>query len=232
MNAQDIERVLAECEEQLAGGGDLDIKSSGFWKAVGRVKRDPALIERFADRIGAIDRAAFERWAFRTFPMAVGDAILWLGTLAALAVIAAGYYVDEPWNALLLLAGTAGLLATTHGLGHLVVGRALGMRFTHWFIGDLRQPQPGVKTDYATYLRVAPRKRAWMHASGALVTKAIPFFLLGAAWGMAAPGWAWAVLIALGVLMIVTDVTLSTKQADWRKFRREMAIARELERRG
>ena len=34
------------------------------------------------------------------------------------------------------------------------------------------------------------------------------------------PGRAWA-LLALGVLQIVTDVTLSTKSSDWKKFRRE-----------
>jgi hypothetical protein len=68
-----------------------------------------------------------------------------------------------------------------------------------------------------------------MHASGALVTKAMPFLLLGAAWGMEAPGWAWAALIAVGIVQIVTDLTMSVKQSDWKKFSREMAIARELD---
>ena len=68
-----------------------------------------------------------------------------------------------------------------------------------------------------------------MHASGALVTKAMPFLMLGAAWGMEAPSWAWIVLIGIGVLQIITDITMSTKQSDWMKFKREMAIARALE---
>ena len=154
--------------------------------------------------------------------------MLWLGTIIGLAVIAIGYYVEEPWNGLLLLAGTGVLLLTTHGLGHLVVGRLVGIRFTHWFIAGLNRPQPGVKTDYASYLRVDPTRRAWMHASGALVTKAVPFLMFGAAWRMPAPAWSWFVLAAVGVVQIVTDVTISVKQSDWKKFRREMTIAREL----
>ena len=102
------------------------------------------------------------------------------------------------------------------------------MKFTHWFIGELRRPQPGVKTDYASYLRVPARQRAWMHAAGALVTKAIPFLMLGAAWGMKAPGWSWIVLVIIGVIQIITDATMSVKQSDWKKFQREMRIARRL----
>ena len=41
-----------------------------------------------------------------------------------------------------------------------------------------------------------------------------------------APGWAAAVLIGLGVLQIVTDLTLSTKSSDWKKFAREKGVAR------
>ncbi len=225
----DIEAVLETCERRLEAGESIDLGGEGFWKAVGRVKRDPSLADRYADRIGEIDRRAFETWVFRSFPITFGETFLWLGTLAGLAIVAVAYYVDEPWNALLLIAGTLGMLVTTHGLGHLIVGRLVGIRFTRWFIAGLSRPQPGVKTDYATYLRVSPRKRAWMHASGALVTKAMPFLMLGAAWGMEAPSWAWIVLIGIGVLQIITDITMSTKQSDWMKFKREMAIARALE---
>ena len=84
-----------------------------------------------------------------------------------------------------------------------------------------------MKSDYGTYLRADPDSRAWMHASGALATKLAPFLAL--AWWPAsgAPWWAAAVLAALGVLQIVTDVALSTKSSDWKKFRREKAIARQ-----
>lgn len=224
----DIEAVLETCERRLEAGSPVQLGAEGFWTVIGKVKRDPALVEKYADRIGHIDRLAFEAWVFRSFSIRFGEVLLWFGTIVGLAIISAGYYVDEPWSALLLLAGTGVLLTTTHGLGHLIVGRMVGIRFTHWFIAGLSRPQPGVKTDYASYLRVPAHKRAWMHASGALVTKAMPFLMLGAAWGMEAPGWSWIALIGLGLVLITTDVTLSTKQSDWKKYGREMAIAREL----
>ena len=60
-------------------------------------------------------------------------------------------------------AGIAGL-ATAIGL------RAVGMRFIAYFIRELIPPFPGLKIDYATYLRVPPEARAWMHASGAIAS--------------------------------------------------------------
>ncbi len=45
------------------------------------------------------------------------------------------------------------------------------MRVIYWFVGTIRRPQPGVKVDYASYLRAPPRQRAWMHASGAIVVE-------------------------------------------------------------
>lgn len=229
MAESDIETVLTTCEQKLAAGESINLGAEGFWRTVGLVKREPALIERYAERIGQIDRRAFEAWVLRSYPIRLGEALLWSGTIISLAVVAAGYYVDEPWNGLLLLAGTGGVMVTTHGLGHLLIGRLVGMRFTHWFIADLARPQPGVKTDYASYLQTPARRRAWMHASGALTTKAMPFLMLGAAAGMRAPLWSWIALIGIGVVTIITDITISTKQSDWKKFNREMAIARRLE---
>lgn len=222
MTAPQIASVLDTCEARLERDGTVDLRATGFWRAVGTVKRDPDLVEPFADRIAAIDRAAFEQWALLTVPYRLGTILAVLATLAGLAVITAGYYVDAPWNGLLLLAGTGTLLVPTHGLGHLVVGARSGMRFTHWFVGTISMPQPGVKIDYATYLRTPARSRAWMHASGALVTKAIPLLMLGAAWGMDAPGWASVVLIATAAVTIATDVFWSTKSSDWKKYRREL----------
>ena len=57
----DIEAILAGCEHALAAGGKVDLRELGFWRAVSAVKRRREWIERYADRIGAIDRQAFER---------------------------------------------------------------------------------------------------------------------------------------------------------------------------
>src|SRR5665811_529302 len=221
-----IETILGDCDRELADGRSPDLALLGFWRAVAHVKRHPELADAHADPMAAIDREAFRRWALLMVPLGVGTAMMILGTLFGLAITGAAYSVDAPWNGLLILAGTGILLVPTHGLGHLIVGRLLGIRFTDWFIGSWKMPQPGVKVDYGSYLRASPRARAWIHASGAIVTKLIPFLDLGAAWGAGAPAWTLWVLATLGAAMIVTDVAWSTKASDWKKFRRELRYAR------
>ena len=223
MERAEVERRLDQAEKAVKEGSGLS--GTGFWSAVGAVKRDPALQESYGRRIADVDRAAFEQWALFTVPAGLGTAVMVLGTLVGLAFVWAAYGASELWSGLFLLAGTGITLVTTHGLAHLAVGRAVGMRFTHWFVGTLSRPQPGVKVDYATYLATPARARAWMHASGALVTKAIPFFALGPALVIGVPGWVTVLLVVVGVVQVVTDVAWSTKASDWKKFRREMQYA-------
>lgn len=189
------------------------------------MKAAPELAERYAERAAVIDRKAFENWASLTIPIGVGTAMAIAATLAGLLAVAWSYSLDGLAALLVFTVGFGAILTTTHGLGHLVVGRIRGMRFTHWFVGQLARPQPGVKVDYATYLIASAQSRAWMHASGALVTKFVPFLLVGAAFYAGLPGWYVWGLVALGVGMIVTDVLWSTKSSDWKKFKREMAFA-------
>lgn len=224
MEQGEIQAALTAAERALAEGRGL--QGTGFWRAVGAVKENPDLVEEHADRIGRIDGEAFQRWALLTVPLWAGTALMVVGTLVGLGLVLAAYYVDEPWDGILLLVGTGATMVTTHGLAHLVVGRLVGMRFHSWFIGSIRMPQPGVKTDYAGYLRVPARSRAWMHASGAIVTKLIPFLALGPALVIPVPTWATVILVVVGVGQIVTDVLWSTKASDWKKFRREMSYAR------
>ncbi len=213
--------ALDKAEAALGEGRGL--AGTGFWRAVAQVKRDPG--EADLDRIAAIDRRAFEQWALLTVPVRTGTTLAILASLGGLALIAVAYR-DVALRDWLFLLGFLILWVTTHGLGHLVVGRALGMRFTHWFIGTITLPQPGVKVDYATYLRASARQRAWMHASGAVVSKAIPFLLLPAAYVSGVSRWVPLVVAGFGILGIATDIIWSTKVSDWKKYRREMAIAR------
>jgi hypothetical protein len=112
-----------------------------------------------------------------------------------------------------------------HGPAHHLVGWLSGIRFTDYFLGGPPPPRPGIKTDYASYLRADPSSRARMHASGALATKIAPFLALAFAPASEAPWWAVAALAALGVVQIVTDVLFSVRTGDWKKVRRERAIA-------
>ena len=223
MQPPEIEGALDAAEASLQAGHGLG--GTGFWAAVAAVKRSPELVDEFGPRIARIDRRAFENWALLTVPATVGTVAMVLGTLFGLALVWLAYSADITAAGLLLLVGTGITLVTTHGLAHLVVGTLYGMRFTHWFVGSATRPQPGVKVDYATYLTVPARSRAWMHASGAIVTKAIPFLALGPALVIGVDGWVTAVLVLVGAAQLVTDVAWSTKASDWKKFRREMEYA-------
>ena len=203
------------------------LAGSGFWGAVGSVKRQPELVDRYANRIAAIDAAAHRNWAMLIISLWLGTSIAVIAVVGGLALVWWAYDLDGIAATVSLLAGAGVLIGSTHGLGHLVVGRLLGMRFEYWFVGEIRRPQPGVKLDYAAYLRTSAPRRAWMHASGALTTKIIPFLLIGAAVAAGLPSWVPWLLAGLGVAMVLTDVLWSTEESDWKRFKREMRFAQE-----
>ena len=225
MDERDIESSLANCESELAAGRAPNVATHGFWKAVAGVKRQPELVERYADRVARIDRAVFVDRVKVRFPAMAGVALLSVGTLVGLAILwlAAGF--DHPMRELAVLVGMGALLVCTHNLAHFVVGTMTGIRFTDWFMDLPKRPQPGLKIDYATYLRAPARSRAWMHASGAIVTKLVPFAVIPYAAAIGCDLWAIVVLLVLGVAQIVTDLAWSVKASDWKKFRREMKVA-------
>ena len=224
--ATDMERILGACEAALSRPGKSDLRALGFWKAVSAAKRDPKVAAQYARRIGNIDRDAFLRATPFAFPISVGIALEAAATAATLIALAIAPRLPVLGSELVYIGGTAVLIASLHSLTHWVVGRAMGMRFTHAFSQPPLKPQPGFKLDYATYLRVPARSRAWMHASGAITSKVVPFAV--AAWAAAnnAPGWCLLVLLAIGVGQLITDATLSTRLSDWKRFRREMRFAR------
>jgi hypothetical protein len=204
------------------------LKGTGFWSAVARLRADRELAELYADRAAAIDRLAFERGVTARVPIGIGIAVLTIGSLAGAAALVVGSKLSGGPQAIVFIGAFGVLLISTHSLAHYVVGRVLGIRFTHAFLGGPPPPRPGVKTDYATYLRTSPRARAVMHASGAVISKLLPFVLVPIALAMDAwPGVVW-ILMAIGVLTIVTDVLFSTKTSDWMKVRRELRADRRL----
>jgi len=217
---------LDAIEAALARGAPL--AGLGFWPLVGRVKRDRALIAAHAEQIGRIDAAAFRGWVGRwRVPAGVGTAVLVAGALVGLGATVLATRTSSPgWAGLLLLGAGAIWTVALHSPTHHLVGWLVGIRFTDYFIGGPPPPRPGIKTDYATYLRADPMSRAWMHASGAVATKLAPFLALAVYPSTIASWWAAAGLAALGVVQIVTDVAFSVKTSDWKKFRRERAVAR------
>lgn len=204
------------------------LEGTGFWRAVAEVKRNPSLVETYADRIAEIDQRAFDNWGpLVTVPIGPGTLLAILATVVGVALVGLAYYLDGFLAIAAFGAGVIVLLGSTHTLAHLIVGRSLGIHFTKWFVAKISQPQPGVKVEYASYLRTSPKRRAWMHASGAIATKAIPFLMIPAAIAAGLPDWVWWVLVVAGVAMILTDVLWSTKSSDWKRFSREMAFAQD-----
>lgn len=218
----DLDRI-----EAAVAVGSTDLRELGFWRVVARVKPDRLLVGRYADQIGRIDTAAFRAGVKLRVPVWVGNALLLLGAVVGGLAVWAAYACTTPlWKGLALIAAGVIWAVAVHSPTHWLVGYLVGIRWTDYFLGGPPPPRPGLKSDYGSYLRADPDSRAWMHASGAIATKFAPFVALAFWPGSGAPGWAAAGLIALGVLQIVTDLTLSTKSSDWKKFAREKGVAR------
>lgn len=224
MDESQIEHTLVACEQALAGGGTPDLRALGFWRVVAAVKRRGDLIPRYASRISAIDRQTFRRRVRLAFPVTVGVVALDAALFGGLLLLAIAIGVPHPWRELLVLAATGALDVATHGLAHLAVGTFAGIGFTDWFL-SLPKP-PGFKVDYASYLRAPARQRAWMHAAGAIATKLTPFLIIPYAMAIDTDTWAVLAILALGIIQIVTDLLYSVRASDWKKFRREMRLAR------
>jgi hypothetical protein len=218
--------------EAAVRAGETDLARLGFWRLLAQVKRDPALAEHWADVAGRIDRVAFETGVRVRVPVWVGNALLIGGSVVGGGAVAFALRTgSEVWAGLGLVAAGGIWSVSWHDLAHWIVGRAVGISFTSYFIGGPLPPRPGLKTDYATYLRAPAMSRAWMHASGALATKLAPFAALAFWPASRAPWWAAAALVGLGLVQIATDVRFSVRSSDWKKVRRELAIARSTGRR-
>jgi hypothetical protein len=223
--AADLDRI-----EAAVDAGITDLSALGFWTILARVKRDRVLIDRYAEQVGRIDTTAFRARVKRRAPVWVGNLLLVGGIAVGGVAVTLAYLSGTAWIKGASLIVAAGLWSVcVHGPAHYATGRVLDMRFTDYFLGGPPPPRPGLKTDLGSYLRVDPGSRAWFHASGAIATKLAPFVALAFWPGTGAPWWAAVALLALGALQIVTDVTLSVKTSDWKKFLREKAVARSLE---
>lgn len=223
MDTPGIEAALIRAEENVSRGEGLD--GTGFWAAVRQVKGNRELAERYGARIATLDDAAYRNWALMVVPFGLGTFLATVAVVAGLVAIGLSYYLDGLAAVVVFYLGMVAMLPSTHGLAHLVVGRLLGIRFTSWFVGSVLRPQPGIKVDYRTYLLAPATNRAWMHAAGAITTKILPLALLGAAIAAGLPSWAVWGLVVFFLVSVVFDIFWSTKSSDWKRFKREMALA-------
>ena len=224
---QELREAFARIEVAVEGG-NTDLAALGFWRRVAQVKRDPTLVVRWAEQIGRIDRAAFEAAVSPRFPVWFGNLVMLAEVAFGTGAIALAAVSSGTVTGLGLIAGGVAWAISFHCLAHWVVGRMVGIRFTAYFLGGPFPRRPGLKIDYESYLRASAMGRAVMHGSGAVATKLAPFLALSAAPAYEAPGWSVIVLLVIGFGQIVTDVLFSVKTGDWKKVRRELAVARAL----
>ena len=226
-SSTELEEAFARIEAAVADG-DTDLRSLGFWRLLATVKADAALSVRWADAAGRIDRAAFEAGVRFRLPVWLGNGLLALGTLAGALAVVLALATRSPVSAGVWLLVAAGVWSVTlHDLAHWLVGRVVGIRFIAYFVGwRPPPPRPGLKTDYASYLRASARGRAWMHASGAIATKLATLAPLVFVPASEAPGWTVGALLGFGAFAVTTDLLFSFRLSDWKKVRRELRIAR------
>ena len=213
--------------EAAVEAGQTDLRGLGFWRLLAKVKSDPALAAHWAEQAGRIDRKAFEARVPVRLPVWLGNALLVGGAfIGVAAVVMALQTEDETLAGLALVFAALDWSATLHSPAHWLVGRMVGIRFTCYFVGRVMPPIPGLKTDYATYLRTPPEARAWMHASGAVASKLAPI-VAWAFWPASnAPAWASWAIVAYAAVLVLVDVFLSTRLSDWKRVRRELQVAR------
>jgi|Deesub1362A_J573_1020465.scaffolds.fasta_scaffold00051_75 hypothetical protein len=193
MEKHEIKKKLDYIEGEVKRG-NYQVKEMGFYRVVSLVKRNPELIEEFADQIGRIDAAIFRKWAKITMPLNIGHAIEIAATLASITLVF--YTAKTPGNipGIGLVIGAFALMTTLHPLVHYLVGRIFGIRFLYYFPDGPALIEPTLKTDYSTYLRADPLHRAIMHATGPIISTLVFLLFLAMAYLLGAPSWTLIVL--------------------------------------
>jgi hypothetical protein len=226
--------ALAELGDELdrigaaVAAGNRDLRQLGFWRVVGRIKRDQVAIDRYAEAVARIDTRVFRAGVrTRVRPWVGVAAMLLVAGAGVAAVLLAGAWTGF-WAGVALVGAGVAWSVGWHLPAHAFTGWLAAISFTDAFLGGPPPPRPGLKTDYATYLPAEPTMRAVFHASGAIATKLAPFVALALWPATNAPGWAAWVLLAIGVVQIGTDIAFSRRSSDWKKVARERAVAREI----
>lgn len=201
---EEVESELNRIEEAVLKG-DYSLKEMGFWRIVAKVKKEPELTHKFADQIGRIDQAVFRAKAPITVPIKVGHFIEMTMTFVVIIVL---YFLLSSgiYTGVALIAGTFVLMGTLHPLAHWIVGRIFGIEFTFYFPDGPALIEPTIKTDYASYLRAAPIKRAIMHAAGPIISTFVIIPSLVIAVIIEVPSWSFWLLLGFLIFNAVFEV--------------------------
>ena len=213
------------------GGVDVaDLGKLGFWRLVAVVKRDRVLVEAHADQIGRIDTAAFRAGVRLRAPVWVGNLLMVLGIVLGGVAMWVAFASATPWVQGLALIARRGHLGGGRAHARALAGGPGHRDPLHGLLpGGPAAATPGLEDRLRHVPPADPDSRAWFHASGRDRHQIAPFVALAFWPASGAPWWSAAVLLVIGVGQIVTDITLSVKSSDWKKFLREKAVARAME---
>lgn len=198
------QEALKEIEEEIREKGYSAVGPK-FWRLVKQVKEDPALVEKYADRIGEIDQKFFMEKVAITIPTSLGSMLALLGIVVSIILLLLGKDVLGPYQLIIPFISALILSTVVHPLAHILAGRAGGIRFTFYFLDGPLKIEPSVKTDYSTYLRATPGQRITMHLAGPVATILSPLVVMIAAFLIGYPPNSLYVLVVFSLFFLITE---------------------------
>ncbi len=192
----EIQKTLDTIEKQVKNG-NYNLKELGFWKIVSKVKKDASLIEKHADQIGRIDQKVFREKALLPVDVKIGHILEIIGAVFGVALIYYAYKSSGTAMGISFIISTLILMVALHPLSHYAVGNHFKIKFTFYFLDGPAMIEPTLKTDYASYLKAAPKYRTIMHAAGPIVATLTPLAIGLLAYASEAPNWSYLALILI-----------------------------------
>ncbi|MFA4957451.1 MAG: hypothetical protein WC556_10830 [Candidatus Methanoperedens sp.] len=185
-----------------------------FMSILNKVKKDRINDDDLLRQIESISRNRFIMNVSLTLPIAAGNLMELLATMAAIIL---PFMVKGD---IFIYASALVLMATLHPLSHYASGWLCGIRFTHYYLNGPARIEPTLRIDQISYLKASGGKRAFMHLTGVIGTLAAPLIAALIALDKGAVSAAWN-LFYFFLLLIIFELLTSTKIGDLMKAKRE-----------
>lgn len=163
-----VEEILAKIESEFDSGNFGAARELGFWKVVGAAKKDPALAEGFAERIGRIDRLLFESKVWRKLGYGTGTIVELMAAVVGVIFLYLAALSTGIEGTVFYVASALTLMTALHPISHSIAARLTGIEFHFYFLNGPLLIEPTLKVDYSTYIRTSAGKRSFFHLAGAL----------------------------------------------------------------
>lgn len=178
MQESDVEKQLGKIKERVHRGDFNAIKELGFYKIVSEVKKSRELSNKFAELVGEIDYKFFDSRIKFKIPFSIGTAIEIILALISLVVLYLAVKTEPGMvEAALFLLSALLMMTALHPISHAIAGKAFGIKMHFYFLNGPLLIEPTLKTDYASYVKAEPMKRAIFHLAGAINSMITTFFV-------------------------------------------------------